>query len=112
MTCCHCKANAKKSGKFGPEQKQRYRCLQCGKTFSDDGPLDNMRIPLEKAVQIVNLLVEGVGINAAARIAGVNKRTVLATLALAGERCEKIMDALMRGVRVSELQCDEIWGFV
>jgi transposase-like protein len=112
MTCCYCKANAKKSGKFGPQKTQRYRCLNCGKTFSDSGPLDDMRIPFEKAIQIVNFLVEGVGINASARLAGVNKRTVLSVLALAGERCEKLMDEKLRGLRIDDVQCDEIWGIV
>ena len=77
MTCCYCKANAKKSGKFktsnGPIQ--RYRCLNCKKTFKAEGPLGDMRISKEKAVQILNLLVEGVGINAASRLAGVHKKT-------------------------------------
>ena len=79
MTCCYCKSNAKKAGKFktsnGPIQ--RYRCLSCGKTFKADGPLGDMRISEEKAVQILNLFVEGVGINAASRLAGVHKKTVL-----------------------------------
>ena len=114
MTCCYCKSNAKKAGKFktsnGPIQ--RYRCLSCGKTFKADGPLGDMRISEEKAVQILNLLVEGVGINAASRLAGVHKKTVLSILSLAGERCERIMDEKIRNVTVEQVQADEIWSFV
>lgn len=112
MTCCYCKAHAKKAGKFGPNKTQRYRCLHCKKSFSDNGPLDDMRIPFEKAVQIINLLVESTGINAAARIAGVNKRTVLSVLELAGERCEKLMDEKLRNLPLVDIQCDEIYTFV
>lgn len=114
MTCHFCKANVKKFGKFGPKKIQRYRCLECGKTFSDeqDRPLDDMRITVEQATQVVSLLVEGVGINAAARLTGLNKRTVLSILALAGERCAKVMDEKMRDLSVSDVQCDEIWTFV
>jgi len=74
MTCHYCQSNAKKFGKFGPKKTQRYRCLACGKTFSEvqDRPLDEMRTDLDKAAQVINLLVEGVGINATARLAGVN----------------------------------------
>jgi transposase-like protein/IS1 family transposase len=114
VTCHYCQASAKKFGKFGPKKIQRYRCLQCGKTFSaeQEKPLDDMRVDLDKAVQVINLLVEGVGINAAARIAGVNKRTVLSLLELAGERCSKLMDTRMRNLHIEEIQADEIWGFV
>jgi transposase-like protein/IS1 family transposase len=114
MTCHYCQATAKKFGKFGPKKIQRYRCLQCGKTFSQaqDKPLDGMYTSLEKATQILNLLVEGVGINATSRIADVNKETVLKVLVLAGQRCEKLLDSRLRNLRVADIQCDEIWSFV
>ena len=114
MTCCYCKANAKKAGKFktsnGPVQ--RYRCLNCKKTFKAEGPLGDMRISEEKAVQILNMLVEGVGVNATSRLASVHKETVLSVLSLAGERCERIMDEKIRNVTVEQVQADEIWSFV
>ena len=114
MTCCYCKANAKKSGKFktsnGPVQ--RYQCLNCKKTFKAEGSLGDMRISEEKAVQILNLLVEGVGINATSRLAGVHKKTVLSILSLAGERCERVMDEKIRNVTAKQVQADEIWSFV
>ncbi len=114
MTCCYCKAHAKKSGKFKTANGsvQRYRCLSCGKTFKAEGPLGDMRISEEKAVQILNMLVEGVGINAASRLTGVHKETVLRVLALAGERCERILDEKIRNVTVEQVQADEIWSFV
>jgi hypothetical protein len=71
-----------------------------------------MGISIETATAILNLLVEGVGINAASRIAGVNKRTALSVLALAGERCEKLMDEKLRNLPLVDIQCDEIWTFV
>jgi len=51
-------------------------------------------------------------INAAARITGVNKRTVLNLLVLAGERCVKLMDSKLRNLHIEEIQCDELFGFV
>jgi len=47
--------------------------------------LDNRRVPFEKAVQITHLLVEGVGVRAAARLAGVNRNTILAVLEVVGQ---------------------------
>lgn len=116
MTCHLCDSRAKKAGKFqtahGPVQ--RFRCLTCGKTFHDASakPLGDMRIPVETATRILELLVEGVGINATARLMDVHKETVLRVLTLAGERCERLLDEQVRGVRAEQIQCDEIWSFV
>lgn len=114
MTCHYCKATAKKFGKYGAKKIQRYRCPQCAKTFSDEQekPLDDMRIDFDRAVAVINLLVEGVGINAASRLAEIDKKTVLKILALAGERCQKVMDEKLRNLPLVDIQCDEIWTFV
>jgi hypothetical protein len=39
-------------------------------------------------------------------------RTILSLLALVGERCEKLMDERIKGLKVKEVACDEIWGYV
>src|SRR5262249_33603305 len=108
MTCHLCKYTAKKFGTYGPKKIQRYRCLNCGKTFSDEQekPLDSMHIPLEKAVQVIGLLVEGVGINAAARITGTHKVTILRLLELVGMRCAYLLDSRVRNLKVRNVQCD------
>ncbi len=49
---------------------------------------------------------------ATGRLCGVEPKTVLAMLKLAGENCEKIMGRKVRNVKVTDVQCDEIWGFV
>jgi hypothetical protein len=75
-------------------------------------PLDDMRLPLDKAVSVIQHLVESCSIRTAERITGVEKRTILSLLALVGERCEKLMDERIQGLRVKEVACDEIWGYV
>jgi transposase-like protein len=90
---CHVRnTTCKKFGKFGSKKIQRYRCNQCGKTFSEtqDKPLDEMRIPVEKAIQALNLLVEGCGIRVTSRITGLHQETVLALLEKAGERAARL----------------------
>jgi hypothetical protein len=42
----------------------------------------------------------------------VHRDTIMRLLILAGERCEKLMDAKMRNIHPTYLQCDEIWTFV
>lgn len=117
MTCCNCNLRCKKFGKFGPQRIQRYRCNACKKTFSEEhekaqGPLGDMRIPMEKAEMILRLLLEGNSIRSIQRITNIHQETILSLLVLAGERCEKLMRERIKGVPVKDVEADEIWGFV
>lgn len=67
---------------------------------------------LEKAAQIVNLLVEGMGILATARLTGVHKNTVLAIQAVAGNKCAFVLDRRVRNVTLPFVQVDEFFCFV
>lgn len=113
MTCHNCKIEAKKSGKHR-NGLQRFKCGQCRKTFTEDHerPLDEMRLPLEKALLCLNLLVEGNSIRSTERITGVEKKTIMSLLVLAGEKCERLMNKKLRNVKVSDIQADEIWAYV
>jgi transposase-like protein/IS1 family transposase len=113
MVCCNCNILCKKFGKFGPKKIQRYRCKKCGRTFSDpqEKPLDEMRVPLEKALQALHLMVEGCGIRSISRITGLHIETVLTLLEKAGERTARLMDSQIRNVVADQVQVDEIWGF-
>lgn len=66
----------------------------------------------EKRAQILAVLCEGMGINAATRITGASKNTVLKLLADAGEACAKYQDEAMRNLNCKRVECDEIWSFV
>src|SRR5947209_20238747 len=99
MTCHNCQSLCKKSGKHR-NGLQRYRCNQCRKTFTEEHtrPLDEMRLPFEKALLVLQMLVEGVSIRSTERITGVGKRAILSLLVLAGERCERLMEKKLRNV--------------
>lgn len=86
MVCHNCSSLCKKFGKFGPKRIQRWRCKQCKKTFSEnqDGPLNEMRIPMERAVMALHLLLEGNAVASVERVTGLHKRTILNLLVLAG----------------------------
>lgn len=113
MVCHNCELQTKK---FGKDRKgiQRYRCTGCKKTFSEyqDRPLGTMRLPMEKALQVLQLLVEGCSVRSTERITGVEKKTILALLERVGERCEMLLENLIRNVPVKDVQCDELWAFV
>ena len=70
------------------------------------------RLSIEKRVQILAVLCEGMGINAATRITDVSKNTVLKLLADVGFACAKYQDEVMRNLKCKRIECDEIWSFV
>ena len=113
MTCHNCQAQAVKIGK-DRKGNQRYLCRTCRKSFQEQQakPLENMRLPMEKALLCLKLLVEGNSIRSTERITGVEKKTILSLLVLTGEKCERLLDEKLRGLVVRDVQADEMWGFV
>jgi IS1 family transposase len=67
---------------------------------------------MDKALLCLKLLVEGNSIRSTERITGVDKKTIISLLVLAGERCERLMEKKLRKVKVSDIQADEIWAYV
>ena len=113
MQCPTCQAEARKFGR-DRDGNQRYQCRACRATFSDRParPLGSMRIDLDRAVLVLQLLLEGMSVRAAMRVSKVNRNTILDLLALMGERCEMLLDGRIKNVPVVDVQCDEVWGFV
>jgi transposase-like protein/IS1 family transposase len=115
MTCLKCQhTSVKKFGRYGRRKIQRYRCTRCSATFSEPQakPLGNHTLDLEKAVQIVSLLVEGMSVRAISRITGTDKNTILSLLLTVGAKCRQIFDAKVRNVKAKYVQLDELWCFI
>lgn len=114
MNCRCCQGVAKRFGFFRNRNRtvQRYRCTRCGTAFSESQPLEGTRIETAKAVQIVHLLCEGVGVRAAGRLADVDQKTVLGVLESTGAHCTRLLDERVRDVECVSVQCDELFAFV
>ena len=69
------------------------------------------QLSLERRAAILNLLVEGMSMRGAARLADVSKTTVRKLLADAGEACDRHHDTAVRNVTAPRIQCDELWAF-
>jgi transposase-like protein/IS1 family transposase len=113
MTCHSCRVACKRFGKHR-NGLQRFRCSQCRKTFTEDHerPLDDMRLPLDKAVSVVSLLVEGMSVRSVERVTGVHRDTILRLLVFAGDRCRRLMQRKIEYLDVKNVEVDEIWGYV
>lgn len=67
---------------------------------------------MEQATVCLSLLVEGNSIRSTERVAGVHRDTIMRLLRLAGGKCESLLNRLLRGVEVKDVQGDELWCFV
>ncbi|MGB7991814.1 MAG: IS1 family transposase [Candidatus Methylophosphatis roskildensis] len=70
------------------------------------------RFTTKDRARILSVLCEGMGVNAACRITGASKNTVLKLLAEVGEACSMYQDRVLRSLPCKKIQCDEIWSFV
>jgi len=113
MQCPECEGSTIKWGKTR-DGHQRYRCKACDLTTSEtpENPLAPMRIGMDRAVLVLGLLTEGMSIRAAERITGHHRDTICKLLVLAGQRCESLLSRTVQDVEVSDVEADEIWGFV
>ena len=69
------------------------------------------RLPLEKRVQILGMLVEGSSLRAASRLSGCSINTVTKLLVDVGQACSAYHDEHVRELSCKRIQCDEIWSF-
>jgi transposase-like protein len=78
---------------------QHFRCKDCGRTTTavPPRPLAPMRLPFDRAVLLLRLLVEGMSIRSAERITGHHRDTIMRLLALAERKAERLLEHL--GVR-------------
>src|SRR5438874_888007 len=113
IACPKC-GNASK--RFGKHRNglQRFRCLSCRATFTEDHKPafrveDYLNDP--RGLMAIRMLVEGCSIRTIERITEIRRDSIIQLLLIAGKRCERRMNAI-RNVKAKDVQCDEIWGYV
>lgn len=70
------------------------------------------RLPIEKRVQILGCLTEGMSLRATSRLADVSINTVTKLLVDVGTACEAYQIDKLVNLTTKRVQCDEIWSFV
>jgi IS1 family transposase len=61
---------------------------------------------------VISALCEGVSIRATERLTGINRNTIMRLGVRVGEGCAVVHGRLMRDLRVSRIELDEVWSFV
>ena len=94
------------------EQRQRYKCKACGKTFSARAGtmFAGLRSETELVVIVVSLLANGCPLQAIVQAYGLDERTVAAWRDRAGEQCERVHEAVVKQgqLELVHVQADEI----
>ena len=68
-------------------------------------------MPIEKRIQILQMLCEGASMRSISRIADVSINTVTKLLVDAGKACADYQDKVLRNLPCKRVQADEIWSF-
>ncbi len=113
MNCPDCDTRCASFGKHR-NGLRRFRCGECGKTYTEphEKPLGEMTLPIEKAVLVLRMLLEGTSIRSVERTTEVHRDTIMKLLVLAGKKCERIMAEKVKNVVVRDLECDEVWSYL
>lgn len=69
------------------------------------------RLTTGKRMVVIGALVEGNSVRSTCRMTGVSLPAVLKLLADMGAACARYQDEVIRGVRATRIQVDEIWQF-
>ncbi len=93
---------------------QNYKCTACGRQFVRTAGtiFYRSRIKRKEAKQLVNLLVEKVGIRGISRVTGRNKNTIMLFTDKLAYRCKQANEFLLKDVKLSPIEVDETWAFI
>ena len=91
-----------------------FLCRTCGKAFSSrtDTAFFDLRSPKKNILMGLRLLAEGLGLRGTSRVLEIKLDTIRRWLAVAALHCEQVSDLLLRDLKLSQVQVDELWTFV
>jgi len=69
-------------------------------------------LPRERRIEVLHHLVEGNTLRSTARLTGVHRTTIQDLLVDFGAGCKKLIDAKLRNLTLTQIECDEVWKFV
>ena len=91
-----------------------FLCRTCGKAFSSrtGTAFFDLRSPKKKVLMGLKLLAEGLGLRGTSRVLEIKLDTIRGWLCTAALHCEQVSDMLLRDLKLSQVQVDELWTFV
>jgi len=110
------KGNVVGNGSYGTKsgRVRKLICHSCGTVFcSREGTaFYDLRTDLDTVVLAISMLLKGMSLRGVAEVLDVKLDTVRGWLQRAAEHAESINDILVRRLKVSRVELDELWSFV
>jgi len=96
----------------GPVRK--FLCRSCGKMFSErsNTAFFDLRSDEQDMMLALKMILRGMSLRGTAEILEVHLDTVRAWLRRAAEHSEEVNAVLLRELKVSKVELDELWTFV
>lgn len=98
----------------GGMRVRKFICRQCGKVFNSRArtPFRWLHTPQHKVLMGLKLLVKGLSLRSAAEVLGVKLDTIRGWLRRAAAHSAAVNHILVRDLKLSQVQVDELWTFV
>ena len=98
-----------KSGKI-----RKYICRSCGRVFCDrtNTVFFDIRTKDEKVLIALKMAIKGMSLRSISEILNVKLDTVRGWLTKAAEHSEEVNKVLLKDLKVSKVELDELWTFV
>ena len=99
---------------YGKQEHQMLYCTTCKSRFSETRctALFGLKYSPDVVARIIRATAEGLGVRATARLLGLDKDAVNRVILRVGTHCERLLDELLTGLGLTEVQLDELWTFV
>lgn len=93
---------------------RKYICRCCNRVFNDrtDTAFFDLRSKDEKMLIALKMIIKGMSLRAVAEILNVKLDTVRRWLSKAAEHSGEVESVLLKDLKVSKIELDELWTFV
>ena len=93
---------------------RKFICRSCGSVFNGRSGtvFFYLRTAEDKVILALKLLLKGISVRGIAEVLGSKPDTVLSWLRRAAEHSEEVEAFLLRDLKVSKVELDELWTFV
>jgi len=110
------RGNVKSIASYATQSGKRrvFQCKLCGEQFSEtrDTVFFDLRTAEERVIIVLKLLLCKVELTSISFAMGVTEETILEWLQRAAEKAAEINHHLLREVKVTQIELDELWSFV
>ena len=93
---------------------RKFICRNCGSIFNErtGTVFFDLRTPEEKVILALKLLLKGMSVRGIAEVLGSKPDTILSWLRRAAQHSVEVDTFLLRDLKVSKVELDELWTFV